>query len=34
MMEVGRQTGLFEAMASMPATTTAAIAERARLTKR
>jgi SAM-dependent methyltransferase len=34
MVEVGRQTGLFEAMAGRPAATSAAIAERARLNER
>ena len=34
MMEVGRQAGLFEAMAEMPPATSSAIAERAGLTER
>ncbi len=34
MMEVGRRTGLFEAMGTMPAASSAAIAERAGLTER
>jgi len=34
MLEVGRQTGLFEAMAAMPAASSATIAERAGLTER